>query len=271
MTIEEMNEIKKKTGLSYEQISNEADIPLSTVQKVLGGVTSSPRFYTLQALSKVFEKYSYKEYLAEKPGPRFVAEESAPYGSTSGSSALSFTKDNSKTLKDYLALPDDIRVEMIDGVFYEMSAPTTTHQSISMEIAVTLHLHVKKYKGTCKVFAAPVDVQLDRDDKTMVQPDVLVVCDKNKITKERIVGAPDLTVEVLSDSSWYKDMHIKRKKYKNAGVREYWIVLPQFEKVLVYFYEQSDEPLEYTFEDSVPVNIWNGKCKVDFKEIIDNE
>ena len=113
----------------------------------------------------------------------------------------------------------------------------------------------------------------------MVQPDVIVVCNRNQITKARIVGAPSLVVEVMSPSSRYMDTVRKLKKYKNAGVREYWVVFPEEQKVLVYnFGENSDlksgkdavcsVPAEYTFADKVPVGIWNGKCHVDFAEIV---
>ena len=82
--------------------------------------------------------------------------------------------------------------------------------------------------------AAPMDVQLDCDDKTMVQPDVMVVCDRDKITRKCIYGAPDLAVEILSDSTKKKDMYVKLGKYMEAGVREYWLVDPKGKKVIVY-------------------------------------
>ena len=116
-------------------------------------------------------------------------------------------------------------------------------------------------------FAAPTDVQLDCDDKTMVMPDVFVVCDRDKITEQRIYGAPDLIIEILSQSNWYTDMEIKRRKYKAAGVREYWIVIPKQQKILVYDFEKNNDSIEYTFDDSIPVGIWDGKCTVDFENI----
>ncbi len=81
------------------------------------------------------------------------------------------------TLEDYYALPDDQRVELIDGVLYDMSAPYTTHQIASFEICMQLAAYINSQKGLCRALFAPVDVQLDCDDKTMLQPDVLVVCD----------------------------------------------------------------------------------------------
>ena len=172
-----------------------------------------------------------------------------------------------KTVSDYLALPDEVRVELIDGVFYDMAGPAFDHQFIAASIYTVFRNHIDDNNGSCIPIIAPFDVQLDRDDKTMVQPDVMIVCDRAKITRPKLYGEPDLIVEVLSPSNWYNDMVRKLRKYKNAGVREYWIVIPDHKKVLVYEFEKSSDPVEYTFNDLVPVGIWNGACKVDFSKI----
>lgn len=194
-------------------------------------------------------------------------EESFDDNGTNGSSALDMSSYKNKTLKDYLELPDDVRVELIDGVFYDMASPTTSHQDIAGEIFTQLKNYIKANKGPCKPYISPIDVQLDCDDKTIVQPDIIVVCDKNKITKPRIVGAPDFVAEVMSRSSWYHDTVRKLWKYRNAGVREYWIVMPDNEKILAYYFEKAQNPIEYTFEDEIPVNIWNGDLKINLKEL----
>ena len=129
-----------------------------------------------------------------------------------------------------------------------------------------------KNGGPCKPYISPVDVQLDRDDKTMVQPDVVVMCNRDQLTKARIVGAPSLVIKVLSPGSRYMDTVRKLRKYRNAGVAEYWVIFPEEQKVQVYLFEkgingETDAPIEYTFADKVPVGIWNGACQVDFAEI----
>ena len=188
-------------------------------------------------------------------------------------SARMIWETGDKTIEDYLALPEERRVELIDGVFYDMEAPSYVHQIIALKIHQILLNHVEKNGGSCMPFAAPADVQLFWDsDKTMVQPDVFVVCNRDQLTMNRLLGAPDLVMEVISPWSRWRDADLKLRKYREAGVREYWIIFPKEKKVLVYLFEKSDAtgdivPTEYTFADRVPVGIWDGKCEVDFAEI----
>lgn len=171
------------------------------------------------------------------------------------------------TLEDYYEIPDDIRVELIDGVIYNMAAPSATHQDLILEMAVALRDFIKKNKGNCKVYISPIDVQLDCDDRTMVQPDVIVFCDRDKIINRCVYGAPDFIVEVLSPSSTKRDTAIKLRKYKEAGVREYWIIDPDKKKVVVYDWTKSEIPKVYGFDSKVSVGIFGGECVIDFAEI----
>lgn len=173
------------------------------------------------------------------------------------------------TLNDYYAIPDGHRAELIDGVIYDMAAPNNLHQQISMEIAAQLHTFIRKRNGKCKVAAAPTDVQLDCDEKTMVQPDLFVVCDRSKILKTHIYGAPDLVIEILSPSTRWRDMNLKLAKYAEAGVREYWLIDPEKKKVVVYDLEREALPTVYGFDSLVPVGIFDGMCEIDFKAIYD--
>ncbi len=136
------------------------------------------------------------------------------------------------TLEDYYAIPDERRVELIDGVIYDMAAPTFTHQLFNGKLYHRLESFVSGKKGKCIPVVSPIDVQLDCDNKTMVQPDVVVVCDRDKIINRCVYGAPDFVVEVLSPSSTKRDTAIKLRKYKEAGVREYWMIDPDKRKSL---------------------------------------
>lgn len=252
MTIQEMNERKKELGYSYEKLSELSGVPVGTVQKVLGGITKTPRYDTLYALEKVLGPYQ----------PMMIRESVAVYGEK---------KQGEYTVEDYFALPDERRVELIDGVIYDMASPTLIHQTISAELYVKIRDYIRKKKGSCLPGVAPLDVQLDCDNKTMVQPDVYVLCDKSKIQNGRLFGAPDFIVEVLSPSTAKKDTGIKSAKYAAAGVREYWIVDSRRERIVVYILNEEgyyDISL-YTFHDEVPVYIFNNECKIDFQEILD--
>lgn len=253
MTIEEMRERKRELGYSYEKIAELSNLPISTVQKVLGGITKSPRYATLKVLEDV---------LAEKP-VSVVRETETAY------EVNVQKKQGEYTVEDYLAWPEDERIELIDGVIYDMASPIDIHQLISSEIWGGLREYIKNNKGMCIPVMAPMDVQLDQDNKTMVQPDVLVICDRNKFKNGRIFGAPDFIVEVLSPSTRKKDLYLKLAKYVNAGVREYWLVDPDKKKVMVYDLENDELVALYSFEDKVPVRIFDNQCIVDFAEIYD--
>lgn len=251
MTLEEMKLRKKECGYSYEIIAELSGLPLGTVQKVLGGITKSPRRETLLALEAVLTPKA----------PGLIRETSVAYGAVK--------RQGDYTLEDYLALPDERRAELIDGVIFDMSAPTAIHQLISAQLSVIFANYIRKNKGSCIPATAPFDVQLDCDNKTIVQPDVMIICDRNKLNRQRLFGAPDLIVEILSPSTRKKDSYLKLHKYSNAGVREYWIVDPDKKRVIVYNFELDDIPTIYTFEDQVPVGIFDGNCLVDFQEIYD--
>ncbi len=171
------------------------------------------------------------------------------------------------TIEDYYALPEGIRVELIDGVFYDMPSPSYVHQMIQGCIFTAIYHYIREKKGKCLVFMAPADVQLDCDDKTMVQPDVLIICDKGKIKERCAMGAPDFVAEILSDSTRKKDMTVKLRKYKNAGVREYWLIDEKNDSVVVYNFEKNDMPVLYGFDSKIPVGIYQGDLEIDFAEI----
>ncbi len=246
MTIEEMKRIKKEKGYSYSQIAHMSGVPVGTVQKIFGGETSSPRYDTLMALESFF--------MGENGLPS-VGEEAAAYRTDK--------MQGEYTVKDYYALPDDKRVELIDGVFYDMAAPTFVHQRIGGEIYRQISNFVFENKGSCIPMMSPVDVRLDCDDRTMVQPDVLILCDEKKIMKWGIMGAPEFVAEVLSPSTKRKDCLKKLNKYEEAGVKEYWMIDPQQKKVIVYEFEKESYPTIYGINGQIPVGLYEGKLMID--------
>jgi Uma2 family endonuclease len=143
------------------------------------------------------------------------------------------------TYGDYLHWLEDVRYELIDGAAFLMApAPTLDHQDIAGEIYVQLRQALAG--KPCRAFIAPVDVRLPKageaDEKidTVVQPDVLVVCDPAKLDRRGVRGAPDLVVEVLSPSTASHDQLLKRRVYERAGVPEYWLVHPNDRIISIY-------------------------------------
>ena len=267
MTIEEMRQRKRELGYTNQMIAERSGIPLSTVQKVFAGATSSPRRETIEALGRALEKDKSAVYEDPVTSDRMVNETSEAYNVNAEDGNSSEAENRLYTLEDYLRLPDDQRVELIDGVFYDMAAPTTIHQGVAGFLHKKFLDFVMENKGPCFPFISPVDVQLDCDDKTVVQPDILVVCDRTKYKNGRVFGAPDLVVEVLSPSTRRKDMQLKMYKYAGAGVREYWMVDPEKKLVVQYDLEHLGIPAIYNFQSVIPVLIWDGACTIDLREM----
>lgn len=178
---------------------------------------------------------------------------------------MALAEKKTYTVDDILALPEDVRAELIDGQIYYMAPPTPFHQMLSNLIASEFTVYIRKKNGSCKVYPAPFAVFLNKNNTTYVQPDISIVCDINKISKRGCEGAPDLVTEVVSPSSHNMDYFIKLFKYRTAGVREYWIVDPSKGRVTVYDFEKSATK-EYTFSDIVKVGIFDD-FEINFSEL----
>lgn len=175
--------------------------------------------------------------------------------------------DNERyTYADYLKWNDDERFELINGKAVMMASPTFTHQTILGQI----YRHLAEFLDDkpCNVVMAPFDVRLfekkgerPEDVDTVVQPDILVICDHKKIDEHGCKGAPDMVIEILSPSTQGHDCFVKLNLYQQAGVREYWIVDPESKTVKVLILD--DEGIyhiskAYKQTDTVKVNILNG-------------
>ena len=177
------------------------------------------------------------------------------------------------TYDDYLKFSDDEIVEIIDGRILAMSpAPNRIHQELIIEIASEIRNYIKSNNGKCKVYPAPFDVILKNDNediknsKNIVQPDISVICDKNKLNDKGCIGAPDMIVEVASPSNFRDDYIKKLHLYERFKVKEYWIISPVKKNILVYNLTDTgyDMPDVYTFNDEIKVNIFEN-LKINFK------
>ena len=160
------------------------------------------------------------------------------------------------TVDDIYALPDGERAELIDGDMYMMSPPGLTHQRIVSQLIKQIGNYIDSHHGECEVFPAPFAVFLNADSHTYVEPDLSIICDKNKLDDRGCNGAPDWVIEIVSPSSQRMDQLIKLIKYRETGVREYWIVNPEKETVLTYFFEDEEDSIQFDFAEDIPVRIY---------------
>ena len=180
-----------------------------------------------------------------------------------------FIREQKCTYEDYKNWPDDERWEIIDGVAYNMSlAPKVKHQKISMNFVEKFILQKNKLKGR-DPFIAPTDVVLD--EYNVVQPDLFIVCDKNKITEDNIKGAPDLIIEIVSPSTAYKDTKIKKDLYEKFGVREYIIVFPDLFLVERYVLKDGSYgvPERFNWDETLKLNTFD--IEINLWEVFERE
>lgn len=179
-------------------------------------------------------------------------------------------KEKTYTVDDIYALPEDERAELIDGQIYYMAPTTRKHQDVSMELSSQIKAYVRSKGGQSKVYAAPFAVYLDESANTYVEPDISVICDKNKLIDKGCKGAPDWIIEIVSPASRRMDYYTKLFKYRTAGVREYWIVDPDKDRIFVYHFvaESAEEESmeEYTLKDSVKTGIYD-ELVIDFGDM----
>lgn len=169
------------------------------------------------------------------------------------------------TYGDYITWPEDKRIELIDGQAYMMAPPSRIHQKVLGGIFYQFFNYLQN--KSCEVYTAPFGVRLpssneenDKDIKTVVEPDIVVICDKSKLDDEGCKGAPDLIVEIVSPSTARKDKLEKFNLYEKFGVKEYWLVEPESKIVSVFTLQDNrryGRPEIYTDEDKIKVSIFN--------------
>ena len=169
------------------------------------------------------------------------------------------------TVDSIYALPDGQRAELIDGELYMMATPNRIHQKLVKDFTYLIEEHIRRKNRDCEVYPAPFAVFLNANNDIYLEPDISVIFDKNKLTDEGCKGAPDWIIEIVSPSSRAMDYNKKLFKYRTAGVREYWIVDPMQQLIMVYDFEY-DNFEQYSFFDKVKVGIYED-FEIDFQEI----
>ena len=283
MNLQEMRECKRALGYSNETLAELSGVPLATVQKVLSGITKSPRQKTVEALSKVLgagmpaggpaiSNYSVQIRRGESSSgienkteniiesARSIRTESYPEVFT-GIRSVVREDDRPNTLEDIYALPDGTRAELIDGRLYYIPTPTRTHQKITGEMYLAAAAYIKACHKECEVYIAPFGVYLNGDDSLYVEPDLSIIRDTSRLSERGCMGAPDWIIEVVSAPSRKTDYAVKLNKYRQSGVREYWIVDPSLRTVLTYVFDD-DRNVEdadlYPFEAEIESSLFEG-------------
>lgn len=186
---------------------------------------------------------------------------------TKGCVTMAILQKQIYTEADYYDLSEDVRAELIEGQIYYQAAPSRTHQRILSGLHATIYNYIKSKGGPCEVYPAPFAVKL-WEDKTIVEPDISVICNRDKLTDKGCTGAPDWIIEIVTPGNSSHDYIRKLNLYAAAGVREYWIVNPMKQTIFVYHLEETKfEVTAYTFRDKIKVNIYDDLW-IDFPEII---
>lgn len=277
MTLEEIKRLKMEKGYTLAQLSEYSKVPLGTLQKIFTGETSHPRYATRQAIEKVLSGEQPKENEHSTADERHVpVNYQFDHGCRENRldcvrEGMYETKQEKRqgeyTLEDYYAWPKDQRVELIDGTIYIMEAPEFVHQRIASEMLFSIKSFLRQKGGDCIPLLSPIDVRLDCDDKTMVQPDLIILCDKDKIKRWGIMGAPDFILEILSRTTRKKDCTKKLQKYSDAGVKEYWIIDPEKKLLLTYDFIHDNMPCFHPLTGTAELAIYDGELKIDLDEI----
>lgn len=245
----------QQTKETQEEQKKGTDTAEDILDLILSGEISDPAPETVK--QAILEKYGKPvKYAAESEDVSEVHEN------------LAYNLEKRYTIEDYYKLPDDVRAELVDGEFFVMEAPSIVHQRIITELWRQIDGFIRTRDGDCIAIVSPVDVRLDRDEYTMVQPDVIIVCDRDQIDPRRIEGAPDFVCEVVSPSTASRDYVKKAEKYRAAGVREYWIIDPLRMTLTTYDFASGEEPRNQDLRGKAGVKIYHEELLIDLDEFV---
>lgn len=175
----------------------------------------------------------------------------------------------SYTEQDYYEIPENVRAELINGrIIYNQAAPSRIHQTLLGELYTSIKNFIQAKNGSCRVYPAPFAVKLHENKNTIVEPDISIICDKDKLTDRGCTGAPDWIIEIVSPSNSSHDYITKLNLYWDAGVREYWIVNPDTREISVYNFDGREKVKmhTYTFDSEIKVGIYED-FTIDFRKI----
>lgn len=245
MTADDLKKKKEEAGMTTAALSKLSGVPVGTINKILNGETKSPRYDTLSALEQALDSVRKPSKEVRESGAHYCTEE-----------------PDMHTTADYRNLPYDVRAERMDGELICPGRPTTGHQMLISQLILQLGRFIEETGKNDLVLSSPFRIYPDGDEKTVLQPDISVVCHRERLGRDGLMGAPDLIMEITSSVTRKRDLGRKMCRYLEAGVREYWVLDSKTRNVLVYCFEQDELPAVYSFEDEIPVSIWEGKLRI---------
>jgi Uma2 family endonuclease len=253
-------------GKSRKDVCADLDISYTTFCDWINARTY-PRLDALENLGYYF-RIGTRDFFVEIEKNHAMTERLTSYASLLGvckdsrSGKRGGGEKDGFTVEDYYETPEGYPVELIRGQFYICESPSTRHQAIVVEMCSEIRNYIRRKGGSCRVFAGPFDVELPVAKATVVVPDITVVCDRTLLTPKGCKGTPDWIIEIWSPATRGKDKKEKLAVYDEAGVREYWMVDPECNKVYVYRRaEQKDqthfaEPEIYDFDADIRAGIY---------------
>lgn len=297
MNISELKNRKKALRLTTAQLALLAELPVSTVSKIMTGETKNPSYLTIEKIETAIiheeirrrilaYKIALSEYLASHKENDFDPLEfesyyrtknnlsdvpipfATPVDDSSTDGNLAKQSDMRVDISMLRELDNDRFIELINGRLIIGQAPSITHQLLVQNIGKVIDNYIATNHGKCRMFNVGVNVRLDRDDYTLVIPDIVVLCDDDKLGEDYIYGAPDLIIEVVSKSTRHIDYKDKMHKYMQAGTREYWIVDYERERVSVYIDGEPIMVYLYSTDDDIPVGIYDGRLTIKIRDLM---
>lgn len=263
-----MSYYRELCGMTQKEVERKTGITQSDVSKYERG-EGNPSLDTINRIAEAFGRKVKIDFCIVPDGDSVDASE------FSGSEEIisyipGWKKQGQFTVKDIENIPEEHKVELINGVIRMMSQPSIRHQMAASFFNVEIGMFIKKNKGKCSVIQAPALIFDNKDiSNTYLVPDVAMVCDKNNIGKNGIINFADLIIEIVSPGVKNRSHDYKTKMsiYVKAGVKEYWIV--DIEKQRVTIIAEKDEymPTIYGFDSKIPVRIYDGKLVIDMKDL----
>ena len=261
---------RETKGISQRELEEMSGVRQAEISKIERG-EGNPSLKTMGRLFSAVGKEL--NFGSSRPAGRNSDDDNIDIASVLASGSVAHFLDPSKrqgeyTVKDMELLPDGVWAELIGGVIYDMCVPTLPHQLTVKAITKAFDDFIEKNNGDCITFNGQTGLWFEDDEDDLLMPDMMVVCNQDKLKYKGVIGAPDFVLEVLSSSTRVRDLGIKSKLYKEKGVREYWVIDLKRRSIIVNDFAGKGMQKIYGLTDSIPVLIYDGSLKIDMAKAL---